>query len=232
MRSLHLIGTQCIQDFLNLQLESALSGGNPDAHLDQFLFSGLHLQADRPFEANDTILFKDKYCRVQRVGLRSTWLYNIFDHDLIVVPNNMVANSEVVNLIRPDKRFRVRVDVGVAYGSPLDLVEEIILEAVRETPGIIMDEGRHAPFLLFLGFGDSSLDYMVKFWVEDVFEQWNVAHAVRRHIERRFREEDIAIPFPQRTLSFLRSKGLEGLSEAVRALQPPDRGSSSDEAVA
>ncbi len=163
-------------------------------------FSGIFLLLDRPFKVGDTILVDGDYCRVERIGLRTTWLYNRFDHDIVIFPNRILANAKLVNLTEPDQKFKVRVAVGVAYGSDVDKVQEIIIEALEKQPGVIVDDPDRKAFVRFQEFGDSSLDFKGTAWIHDIFDQWKIAHDARLHIERRFKEEGIEIPFPQRVV--------------------------------
>jgi small-conductance mechanosensitive channel len=166
-------------------------------------FSGLHLMLDKPFDVGDTIELNEEFMEVLRIGMRSTRLYNIFDHEIEIVPNNILANQTISNVTDPDTEYRVAVEVGVAYGSPIDKVKEILLEAVTSNDEVVIDDNVKRPRINFIDFGDSALEFRVRFFVKDVLEQWRVKSAVREHIDRRFREEGITIPFPQRTLSIL-----------------------------
>ncbi len=163
-------------------------------------FSGIFLMTDRPFKVGDTILIDGDYCRVEKIGLRTTWLYNRFDHDIIIFPNNEMAGSKIVNLTEPDHKFKTKVAVGVAYGSDLDKVQEIMLQALKDQPGVILDDPDRAPFCRFQEFGDSSLNFKATAWISDLFDQWKIAHNARLEINRRFAEEEIEIPFPQRVI--------------------------------
>lgn len=169
-------------------------------------FSGLHLMLDKPFDIGDTIEINDELAEVLRIGMRSTRLYNIFNHEIEIVPNNILANQIISNVTKPDTEYRVSVEVGVAYGSDIAKVKEILLEAVTSNDEVVIDEGDKRPRVNFTDFGDSALQFRVRFFVKDVMEQWRVMTAVREHIDRRFREEGITIPFPQRTLSMLPPK--------------------------
>ncbi|MCJ2540195.1 MAG: mechanosensitive ion channel family protein [Candidatus Thermoplasmatota archaeon] len=163
-------------------------------------FSGIFLMTDRPFKVGDTILIDGDYCRVEKIGLRTTWLYNRFDHDIIIFPNNEMAGSKIVNLTEPDNKFKVKAAVGVAYGSDLDQVQKIMIESMSKQPGVILDDPNRAPFVRFQEFGDSSLNFKVTAWIHDIFDQWKIAHNTRLEINRRFEEEGIEIPFPQRVV--------------------------------
>jgi small-conductance mechanosensitive channel len=168
-------------------------------------FSGIFILTDRPFKVGDTILVDGDYCRVEKIGLRTTWLYNRFDHDIVVFPNKTLAGSKIVNLTEPDQKFKTKVAVGVAYGSDLERVMEIMLESIEKQPGVILDDPDRKAFVRFQEFGDSSLNFKVTAWIHDIFDQWKIAHDTRLEIERRFREEGIGIPFPQRVVHMERS---------------------------
>ena len=163
-------------------------------------FSGIFLMTDRPFKVGDTILIDGDYCRVEKIGLRTTWLYNRFDHDIIIFPNNEMAGNKIVNLTEPDNKFKTKIAVGVAYGSDLDKVQEIMLEALKKQPGVILDDPDKAPFVRFQEFGDSSLNFKATAWIHDIFDQWKIAHDARLYVDKRFAEEEIEIPFPQRVI--------------------------------
>ncbi|MGQ0537080.1 MAG: mechanosensitive ion channel family protein, partial [Methanobacteriota archaeon] len=104
-------------------------------------FSGVYLMLDQPFnEGEDIELETGEVCRVDHVGLRSTRLYHYRRHQLIVLPNNLLASRRVVNLHRPDLTYRVQIDVGVAYGSDPDEVREAMLRAIRGHASVREDE--------------------------------------------------------------------------------------------
>ena len=166
-------------------------------------FSGLHLLLDKPFDLGDTIEVNGEFMEVLRIGMRSTRLYNIFDHEIEIVPNNLLANQTISNVTEPDNEYRASVEVGVAYGSPIDKVKEILFESVTTNDEVVIDDGDKRPRVSFTDFGSSALEFRIRFFVKDVMEQWSVKTAVREHIYRRFDEEGITIPFPQTTLSIL-----------------------------
>ncbi len=163
-------------------------------------FAGIHILTDRPFKMGDTILIDGDYCRVEKIGLRSTWLYNTFDHDIVIFPNKTIAGSKIINLTEPDQKFKVRVAVGVAYGTDPEKVMPIMIEALEIQPGVILDDPDRKAFCRFQEFGDSSLDFKATCWIHDIFDQWKIAHNARLHILKRFEEEGIEVPFPQRVV--------------------------------
>jgi len=163
-------------------------------------FSGVHLLLDRPFTIGDVLeLESGEYCRVENVGMRSTKLYNIRDHEMIILPNNAIANQKIKNLAEPDRKKRVLVNVGVAYGSDIERVKEILHDVLKEQESVITEEG-FEPVVRFSDFADSSLDFNLRFWIDDYLKQWDVASAIRDRIDKEFRESEVTIPFPQRTV--------------------------------
>ncbi len=77
-------------------------------------FSGIHLLLDRPFKLGDVIYMEEgKYWRVLNVGMRSTRLYSIFDHELIIMPNNAVANQKIINVVKPDSKIRKKITLSL-----------------------------------------------------------------------------------------------------------------------
>ncbi len=163
-------------------------------------FSGMHLLLDKPIRIGDIILLETgEYCRIMDIGMRTTKLYNIRDHEGIILPNNNLANQAIVNIVEPDATIRARVEVGVAYGSDVAKVKSILYEVAKNHPDVIEDDVRKTN-VRFRKFGDSSLEFSLRIWVDQVVKQWNVMSDIHEEIDRRFREEGIEIPFPQMTV--------------------------------
>jgi small-conductance mechanosensitive channel len=163
-------------------------------------FSGMHLLIDRPFKIREIIkLESGEYCKVINIGMRSTKLYNLIDHEYIILPNNSIANQKIINMVKPDKKLRDRIKVGVAYGTDVSKVEKILYESAMKHPNVVKDE-EFKPLIRFKDFGDSSLDFSVVFWIDDILNQWKTRSDIRKEIDARFRKEGIKIPFPQRTI--------------------------------
>ena len=170
--------------------------------------AGMMLLADRPFEAGDLLLLEDgSYCEVKHVGLRTTRLYNTFDHDMVIMPNNLIANGRVVNLSRPDRQIKVKIVVGVAYGSDTEKVQSVLMDIALKHPDVV-HEGENAPWVRFIEFSASALEFKLYCWVEDLDLQWRVASELRSTIHKRFAEEGISIPFPQRDIHIKEGKHL------------------------
>lgn len=163
-------------------------------------FSGIFLLIDRPFlEGDDVQVETGEVCRVEHIGLRSTRLYHYRNHETIVLPNNQLASRKVVTLTAPDRRFRMFVNIGVAYGSEVAKVKAALDRAARANPGVVAEPGNE-PFVMIEKFGESSIDFLLIFLVTDVKERGRIASEVREGILAIFEKEGIVIPFPHRTL--------------------------------
>ena len=160
-------------------------------------FSGIHLLLDRPFKEGDIIMLETgEYCEVKHVGMRSTKLYNTFDHDMIIVPNNQIAGQKIVNISTPDVNFKVRFPIDVSYDSDPDEVKKTILEVAMSHPNVIKD-GDKAPFVRLVDFLDSNIRYKVYLWVDDAMNQWKVEAEMKEKLLKIFREKGIEISYPQ-----------------------------------
>jgi small-conductance mechanosensitive channel len=159
------------------------------------MIAGFTIMTDRPFRIGDRILLESgEKGDVYDIGLRSTKILT-FENTLIIVPNQQIVNEKVTNLTYPDPRIRVRIDVGVAYGTDLDKVKKILVDVCKAHPEVLEEP---APAAYFINFGDSSLDLMVICRTAKWGDQWRVGEELRMEIKKVFEREGIEIPFPQR----------------------------------
>ena len=172
--------------------------------LSNFL-GGAMIAVDRPFRVGDRIQIEEYYGDVISVGPRSTRLKTL-DNQIVTVPNTKVINSFVINYALPDVMMKVRVNVGVAYGSDVPKVKAVLLGLAREVAErysyVLTDP---EPIVYFLEFGDSSLNLQLIVWCNDYTKIWDTKDAINTRIHQRFAEEGIVIPFPQRDLHLKRS---------------------------
>ncbi len=173
--------------------------------------SGLILLFERPVKVGDTIQIGNDMAVVKRLGLRSTVVQTL-DNAEIVIPNSSLVTEKVTNWTLASRRVRVRVPVGVAYGSDIDRVTEILIKCAEENSSVLKYP---KPQALFLEFGNSSLNFELRVWVDEFLESTGeIQDDLNRDIDRRFREAGIEVPFPQTDLH-LRSVD----EDAARALQ-------------
>ncbi len=157
--------------------------------------SGLILMFERPINVGDTIEFGNRFGDVLKIGLRASTV-RTFDGSEVIVPNANLVSSEVVNWTLSDRNRRMEIRVGVAYGTDPQKVIDILLRGVRDHPKVMTIP---EPFAWFMGFGESSLDFVVKFWC--LFEHAYTARSeIMTSINRALTEAGIVIPFPQRDL--------------------------------
>ena len=163
-------------------------------------FAGLSLLIERPFKEGDLLQMDDGIVvEVVRVGMRSTTFYNTFDPQYFTIPNDVVANSKIVNVLRPDARYKAKVELGVAYGSDIALVKKAMLEAAMAHPEVLKTPDE-MPSVRFLGFGESSLNFRLFTWVADFRDHYRILGDLRESIDANFRKYGIEIPFPQRDI--------------------------------
>ena len=155
--------------------------------------SGLILLFERPVKVGDIISINQDWGTITKIGLRST-VFATFDNSEIIVPNADLVAQKVTNWTFTSKMVRAVLPVGVAYGSPLEKVLEILNRAAGEHPDVL---SYPAPNSIFEGFGSSSIDFQLRFWVRSIDERLRVRTEVAVIIDRLFREENIVIAFPQ-----------------------------------
>jgi small-conductance mechanosensitive channel len=170
--------------------------------------SGLILLYERPVQVGDFVEVSSQVGQVRRIGIRSSTIHTAQGAE-VIVPNASLISAEVVNWTLSDRMRRVEVPVGVAYGSDPEQVRRILLAAVGGRPEI---PATPAPEALLVGFGQSSLDFQLRFWVLRFEDAQVVGSEVRIAVLRGLAAAGIEIPFPQRDLH-LRSvdPGVAGL---------------------
>ena len=158
-------------------------------------FGGISILLDRPFTTGNYILLDSgERGEVVDIGLRSTRILTR-DEILICIPNSVITNVKVVNESAPAPRFRIRIKVGVAYGTDVEQVEEILMKLARENE---LAANNPTPRVRFRAFGDSSLDFELLCWARRPEEKGRLIHSLNKGIYHALNEAGIAIPFPQR----------------------------------
>ena len=148
------------------------------------LISGFILIFERPIKIGDLVEIIDIgiFGRVSSINLRSTIIVAL-DEKEIIVPNSQLITEPVHNLTHYNNRFRIRISVGVSYSSDVALVKKALLEAAHLHPEVIKQpmpdiENVTVPFVRFISFGDSSLDFELLAWIPDSFQRFDVAPAI------------------------------------------------------
>lgn len=160
------------------------------------VISGIILLTERSIKIGDVLEIDGDIVMIQTIGLRTSKGLNRDDIS-IIIPNSLITTSKVINWSHQSKKTRFRIDVGVAYGSDVDLVIKILEESAFEHPEVSdrqLVEGR------LVNFGNSSLDFQLLFFSKNIFRISKAKSDIRRIINRKFNENNITIPFPQMDL--------------------------------
>ena len=158
---------------------------------------GLVILAERPIAMGHRVEVGGVAGRITKINLRSTTVVTN-DNITIIVPNSDFITQAVTNWSHGDPKVRLRLPVGVAYGSDVDKLRRVLLEVAAENPSVLKEP---SPDVRFLGFGDSSLDFELAVWtIEMAHRPTRFRSDLYFAIERKLRENKIEIPFPQRDL--------------------------------
>ncbi len=162
------------------------------------LFAGFFIIADAPYKTGDyVVLDSGERGEVTRVGIRSTRLLTRDDVE-VIIPNSVMAGTKIINESGGRwLKFRIRLRVGVAYGSDVDRVVEVLERVARDNASVCTDP---EPRVRMRGFGDSSLDFDLLCWVHQPADRGLVSHQLFMALYKALTAADIEIPFPQRDL--------------------------------
>ena len=159
--------------------------------------SGLVIMFERPIQVGDFVEVGESMGTVERISVRSTEIRTL-DQVSIILPNSRFLDSEVINWSHHSSVSRLKIPVGVAYGSNLTTVRAALMEAAREHADVLSEP---SPRVFFTGFGDSSLNFDLLIWITEPRKQFQIKSDLYFRIEAIFRHRDIEIPFPQRDLN-------------------------------
>lgn len=184
--SLLLAGSAALLVGLGLGLQSLFSD----------FVSGIILLADSSVKVNDIIEVNNLVCKVQTINLRTTTVLTR-DDKYIILPNSVLTKNQIINWTHSEVSSRFEVNVSVDYSSDVNLVMRIIKEAAEQQDGILE---KPQPFVRFLDYGESSLNFAIFFWAEEVFRVENIKSNLRVKIFEVFKSNNISVPFPQRVV--------------------------------
>lgn len=157
------------------------------------MISGLIILVDQPFRVGDRIEIQsiDTWGDVVDIGTRTTRI-RTRDNRMVIVPNSVIGKSEIINYTYPDPRYRVQVDIGIAYKSNIENVRQIIIDAVSEVEGVLLDKPIDA---LFLEFGDTSLIIRVRWWIHSYIDTRQMFDKVNTNLLKALTEAGVDMPF-------------------------------------
>ncbi len=162
----------------------------------QNFISGIIILLERPIKQGDIVFVGGVSGRVRDIRVRST-VIETRDDVAIIVPNSQFIAEQVINESFSGNKIRRILKVGVAYGSEVEKVTGILMKIANAHEQILKNPG---PKVLFLDFGDSALDFELRFWAAELWTTDVILSDLRFAIDREFRNGDIEIPFPQRDL--------------------------------
>lgn len=157
------------------------------------IISGIILLSERSIKIGDVLEIDGDIIKIQTIGVRTSKGANR-DEITIIIPNSLITTSKVINWSHQSKKTRFKIDVGVAYGSNVDLVIKILEESAIEHPDI---SNRELIDARLINFGNSSLDFQLYFFSKNIFRIEKVKSDIRKIINKKFIENNISIPFPQ-----------------------------------
>ncbi|WP_373059896.1 mechanosensitive ion channel family protein [Zunongwangia sp. H14] len=175
----------------------------------QDIIGGIFIIIDKSLLVGDIIEVDGRVGRVFEIKLRTTRTLTR-DDKVMVIPNHKFISDTIFNYTQNHKTTREAVKVGVAYGSDTQLVRKVLLECAKEQKGVLKTP---EPFVLFEDFGDSALLFGLHFYTSDSFVDPKVKSELRFNIDKKFRLNNITIPFPQRDIHMFYPKPGKGAEE-------------------
>jgi potassium efflux system protein len=155
---------------------------------------GLIVLFERPFRIGDTVTIADISGTVTRIQIRATTILD-WDRKELIVPNKEFITGRLVNWSLSDNVIRIKIPIGIAYGSDTELAEKLLLKAAKANP-LALDNP--APQAIFMGFGDNSLNFEMRVFINGINDWIPLLHKLNQTVDREFRKAGVTISFPQR----------------------------------
>ena len=155
--------------------------------------SGIIILFERPFKVGDWVILDNQEGTIKQINIRSTEL-ETFNRTSVIIPNATLLSSSIMNLTHGNNWTRQAIKVGVAYGSDVKKVTEILLDCAKNSKKVLKNP---APYVLFQDFGPSSLEFELRCYSSNIWNGWDIPSDLRYEINKRFVEEKIEIPFQQ-----------------------------------
>jgi len=167
----------------------------------QDVISGIFIIVDKSVHVNDIIEIDGVFGKVFEIKLRTTRIVTVLNK-VVVIPNHKFLTNNLHNWTQNDTITTEIIDIGVAYGSDVNLVKNVLIEAAMEHPKVLKMK---TPDVLFMDFADSALIFRLRFTINESFYQLKLKSDIRFKIYEKFKENNIAIPFPQRDVHIYKS---------------------------
>ncbi len=166
---------------------------------------GIIVLFERPFRIGDTVTIGDVSGTVTRIQIRATTVLD-WDRKELIVPNKEFITGRLINWSLSDNVVRIKVPIGIAYGSDTLLAEKLLLKAAKADALVLDNPG---PRAVFLGFGDNSLNFELRVFINGIDDWIPVLHKLNQTVDREFRKAGITISFPQRDVHLDQNGPLE-----------------------
>ena len=150
---------------------------------------GLIVLFERPFRIGDTVTIGDVSGTVSRIRIRATTIV-AWDNKELIVPNKEFIVGHLINWSLSDNLIRLKVPVGIAYGSDTDLAEQLLIKAANSNPLVLKSP---EPKAVFLGFGDNTLNFELRVYIKNIDKWIPMLHALNRSIDKEFRQVGVTI---------------------------------------
>ncbi len=159
--------------------------------------SGIIILFERPIKVGDRIEIDNLAGNIIEISARATTIITN-DNIAVIVPNSDFINSRVINWSHNNKNVRLNFPLGVSYNEDPERIRKLLLEAISENHGVLITP---EPYILFKGFGDSSLNFDVLVWTSEYIDRPNILKSeLYYQIFAKFKEHNVEIPFPQRDI--------------------------------
>ena len=165
--------------------------------------SGLILLFERPIRIGDYVTIGEQSGTVSRIKIRATTLSDL-DNREILIPNEALISERVTNWTLSNSVTRLIIPVGIAYGSDTDIARDIMLQVLKDNSKVLDNP---SPNVLFTGFGESSLDFQLRVFLNNFEDRWPVTHVIHTEVNKSLEEAGISIPFPQTDLHIVSQNG-------------------------
>lgn len=167
------------------------------------IISGVILLSERSIKIDDILEIDGDIVKIEDIGLRTSKGLNR-DMISIIIPNSLITTNKVINWSHQTRRNRFKINVGVAYGSDIELVSKVLIESALLHKNV---NHRDKVDVMLLDFGDSSLNFQLLFYSEEIFRIERIKSDIRKTISKKFDENNISIPFPQRDIHIKENPG-------------------------
>ncbi len=168
----------------------------------QDIISGIFILLDKTLTVNDIVEVDGKVGKVLEIKLRTTRAVTI-DDKVLIIPNHKFLTNSLFNWTQNGSDTIENVEIGVAYGSDVELVRKVLIDVAKSHPKILKNV---EPGVRFTDFGESSLLFKIVFTINDSYDHLRIKSDLRFEIDKKFREHNIKIPFPQRDVHFIKQE--------------------------